>query len=205
VFWRETLKLYLYVDSANMGALQKIVSSFEFLEMERSSKEKHELHRGHVVNMAGASLAHNEIVANLVGNIKFFLRGKLCRIYASDLRVQIPTVDSFTYPDASIVCGQPILLDSELDTITNPTVILEVMSKSTEQYDRGTKFFYYMQIPSLSEYILVDSSKLYIQAARKQNDGSWKFEEITDRNQLLAVKAIEHEISAAEIYENVKF
>ena len=113
--------------------LLKSVSSSEFLTTERSAREKHELHGGHVVAMAGASLVHNEIVANLLGAIKVQLKGKPCRIYPSDLRVSVPTADSFTYPDATIVCGKPEMIDDEFDTLTNPTVIIEVMSATTEQ------------------------------------------------------------------------
>ncbi len=181
------------------------VSPTDYLIIEQAAKDKHELHQGRVVAMAGASLAHNEIVSNVFGVIKSFLKGNSCRIYPSDLRIHIPSSDSFTYPDLSIVCGKPEMLDGQFDTITNPTVILEVMSPSTEQYDRGTKFFYYMQIPSLKEYILISSSNLYIQTASKQTDGSWKFDEITDNNASLSIQTIGNTIGVNEIYENVKF
>ena len=186
-------------------AAQNYISSSEFLLAERSAKEKHELHRGQVVAMAGASLAHNEIVSNLIGNIKAFLKGKNCRIYPSDLRVSVPTSDSFTYPDASIVCGKPEMIDNQFDTLTNPSVLIEVMSPSTEQYDRGTKFFYYMQIPSLKEYVLVSSVNQFAQSATKQADGSWKFKEINGKAGILLLQTIGHQISFDEIYENVKF
>jgi Uma2 family endonuclease len=181
------------------------VSANEFLQAERSAKEKHELHQGHVVAMAGASLAHNEIVANLIGNIKTHLKGRPCRIYPSDLRVAVATTDSFTYPDASIVCGKPKMLDSTFDTLVNPAVLIEVMSTSTEQYDRGTKFFYYMQIPSLKEYILISSTTKFAQTAIRQQDGSWKFEEVTSGDAFLPIQTIEYKISMEEIYENVEF
>lgn len=185
--------------------LRKYVSPGVFLDEERSAKEKHELHNGHVVAMAGASLAHNEIVANVLGNIKTYLKGKSCRIYASDLRIAVPTADSFTYPDATIVCGNPEMLDNQLDTITNPSVIFEMMSPSTEQYDRGAKFFYYMQMPSLKEYILISSTSYFSQTAVKQLDGSWKFLEVTGVESSLPLRTIDHMIPFQEIYENVKF
>lgn len=185
--------------------LRKYVSPSVFLVEERSAKEKNELHNGQVVAIAGASLAHNEIVANVLGNVKNYLKGKSCRIYASDLRIAVPTADSFTYPDATVVCGKPEMLDNQFDTITNPTVIFEMMSPSTEQYDRGAKFFYYMQIPSLKEYILISSTKYFCQTAVKQLDGSWKFEEVTGEDGLLAIRSIEFQLPFKEVYENVTF
>jgi hypothetical protein len=102
------------------------------------ARDKHELHQGHLVTMQGASMKHNTIVANLLGGIVPHLRGKSCRAFPSDLRVYIPTAESFTYPDISIVCDDPDTLDDSYpDTIKNPSVIIEVLSPSTEKYDRG--------------------------------------------------------------------
>ena len=183
----------------------KHISSSDYLELERSSKDKHELFQGKIVAMVGASIQHNEIVSNLIIKIGNFLNGKGCRIYTSDLRVHVPTSDSFTYPDATIICGKPEMVDDKQDTIKNPTVIIEVMSPTTEQYDRGTKFFYYMQIPVLKEYILIDSTKIFAQTITKQADNSWKFEELKNENDQLTFTSIAHQISLKEIYENVVF
>lgn len=180
-------------------------SPVEYLALERVANEKHELLQGKVSAMAGASFAHNEIASNVFGNIKNFLRGKSCRIYPSDLRVHIKSKETFTYPDATIICGKPEMLDDHFDTVTNPSVIIEVMSPSTESKDRGEKFFYYMQIESLREYLLIGSTRMFVQTAKRQADGSWKFEEITDANAYMPINAIEHKISLKEIYDNVEF
>ena len=180
-----------------------LISNEEYLSIERSAQEKHELHEGHIVTMSGASIPHNRIVKNIIGNLWSFLRGKSCEVFPSDLRVHIPTADSFTYPDATIVCGKPDTLDNQLDTITNPTAIIEVMSKSTEQYDRGTKFFYYIQIPSLKEYILISSITCYVQKAKKQSDSSWKFNEISTMQGELSIDCINYSIPLTAIYEGV--
>ena len=124
----------------------------EYLEMERASQEKHELHHGSVITLTGASLKHNQRVRNLIVSIGYYLKGKSCSVLPSDLRTKVLTKDSFTYPDVTIVCGEPELMDDHLDTLLNPSVIIEVLSPSTEEYDKGFKFFYYMQIPSLREY-----------------------------------------------------
>src|SRR5687768_17468528 len=124
-------------------------SAEEYLEMERASQEKHELHHGVIINMAGASLNHNRIVGNLIISIGSYLKGKSCSVFPGDLRTKILTKDSFTYPDITIVCGEPELMDNHFDTLLNPSVIIEVLSPSTEEHDKGFKFLYYMQIPSL--------------------------------------------------------
>jgi Uma2 family endonuclease len=181
------------------------VSANDYLKVERSATEKHELHNGQVVAMSGASLPHNHMVSNLFSLIGPFLKSKGCKVFTSDLRVHIPSADSFTYPDLSIVCGKPEMLDDAFDTLTNPSVLIEVMSRSTEKYDRGTKFFYYMQIPSLREYILLDSNSVFIQLATRQADNSWKFEELNDLSSSFTIKTIEKTIALAEVYDNVAF
>jgi len=181
------------------------VSSEEYLVAEKSAKEKHELHQGQMVAMSGASLEHNRIVSSIVVEIGAHLKGKSCEIFGSDLRVQIPTAESFTYPDTTIVCDEPEMLDKTFDTLKNPSVIIEVLSPSTEQYDRGNKFFYYIQIASLKEYIMISSTTYYVQTARKQDDGSWKFEEITDLNSALQINTIQFKLDLSVIYERVKF
>lgn len=177
----------------------------EYLEMERASSEKHELHQGTVITMTGASLKHNQIVSNLLGNLHPFLKGKSCQVFSSDLRTKIPATDTFTYPDLSIVCGEPELMDEQFDTILNPSIIIEVLSPSTEKYDKGNKFFYYMQIQSLTEYFMISSMETYIHVARKQNDSSWKFEEIKDVAASLLISTIQYNIPLSDIYYNVKF
>ncbi len=177
----------------------------EYLEMERASHEKHELHHGTVITMTGASLKHNKIVRNLIGNIYPFLKGKSCSVFPSDLRTKVLTKDSFTYPDVTIVCGEPELMDDHFDTLLNPSVIIEVLSPSTEEHDKGFKFFYYMQIPSLKEYIMISSTGINIHISHKQNDSSWKFEEITDPASSLFINTIEQNIPVNDIYDEVKF
>lgn len=144
-------------------------------------------------------------VINYVSVIGPFLKGTKCKAFTSDLRVHILTTDSFTYPDLSIVCGKPEMLDDAFDTLTNPSVLIEVMSRSTEKYDRGTKFFYYMQIPSLKEYVLIDSKSVFVQLASRQADNSWKFEEWKDISASFQIKTIEKSIALSEVYEDVPF
>jgi len=179
----------------------------EYLSFERASpRDKHELHQGRLVTMQGASMHHNRIVRNLLGGIAPHLKGQSCEVFPSDLRVYIPTAESFTYPDVSVICDEPDMInDAYLDTVKNPTVIIEVLSPSTERYDKGNKFFYYMQIAGLKEYIIISSTTLYIQTARKKADGLWQFTEITDKKAVLSIPAIQFRMPVEDVYERVKF
>jgi Uma2 family endonuclease len=177
----------------------------EYLEAERNASGKNELMNGKIITMTGASLKHNRIVSNLIGNIYPFLKGKSCEVFPSDMRVNIPTTNSFTYPDLTIVCGKPELLDDHFDNLLNPAVIIEVLSPSTESYDRGNKFFTYQQIPSLKEYILVDSTSCTVQTIVKKDDGLWQFDTITNLSATLIIQSIGQSIVLGDVYEGVEF
>lgn len=183
----------------------KYLSPDEYLEQERVAESKHEYFKGELVAMAGASLAHNRIVSNVIRKVGNLLEGTGCEILPSDLRISISSEQTFTYPDASIICGEPQMLDDRFDTIKNPMVIFEVVSPSTENNDRGRKFFFYMQIPAFKEYILINSTNIHITAGRKQADGSWKFEEIKDMDSDLLINSIGHNVPLKEIYASVRF
>src|SRR5882757_2124659 len=132
------------------------ISPLEYLSRERAAKDKHEYYEGNVTALAGASLAHNRIVANLLGEIRSHLKDKPCEILPSDIRVAVPSGKAYMYPDATIVCGVPEMEDDKFDTLKNPKVVFEVLSPSTAAHDRGRKFLYYQQIPSFQEYVLID-------------------------------------------------
>jgi Uma2 family endonuclease len=156
--------------------------------------------------MQGASMNHNKIVANLLGGIVPYLKGNRCQVFPGDMRVYIPTAGSFTYPDISILCDEPdVLDDTYLDTIRNPTVIIEVLSPSTENYDRGKKFFIYRQIPALKEYILISTTSCSIRASHKQADGSWKFNDLNGKESILSIPTIQYQCPLAEVYDRVLF
>jgi Uma2 family endonuclease len=134
----------------------------EYLEMERAAIEKSEYYQGEIFTMSGASPRHVVINRNLFGDLAYRSKGKSYRPSGSDMRVHIPENTLFTYPDISIFCGDIIYLDKEEDSALNPTAIIEILSPSTRRYDRGQKFKLYQQIPTLKEYILVDSRAAHI-------------------------------------------
>ena len=183
----------------------KYITPNSYLEAEVKAAEKHEYFDGNVVAMAGAREAHNDIVANFIGELHAFLKGKSCKVFPSDCRVSTPSSNSYMYPDVSIVCNETEKRENEFDTVTNPSVIIEVLSDSTRNKDRGYKFFYYQQIPSLKEYILVDSTSYFVQCVYRQPDDSWKFHTIEDINACIAIRTIGLSLPLSDIYDHVSF
>ena len=178
------------------------ISPEQYLEMERAAEEKHEYYDGYMVAMSGARLKHNQIAVNLYAKIGSYLEGKECQVLPADMRVATPNRDAYIYPDATIVCGEPELEDEQFDTLLNPSVTFEIWSPSTQKNDVGYKLLYYQHIPSLKEYIMIDSAKRFIQIVRKQQDGAWRFEDITDAGAILFIQTISLPISFDEIYRN---
>ncbi len=177
------------------------ISPDEYLAMERATEERNEYYDGLVLAMSGGSMEHNLIDRNLVGILYGFLKDKECQVLPSHMRVSSPDRENYMYPDASIVCGKPELEDDKFDTLTNPSVIFEILSPSTKGMDKQRKFFFYMQIPSLKEYIMIDSVQRYIIIARKQADSSWKFEELNDTAENLFIQRIGFSLPLSELYE----
>lgn len=178
------------------------ISPDEYLFFERSSDEKHEYYDGYVKTMTGARLKHNQIAGNLFAEIGNFLKGKECQVLPSDMRVSTPNRDAYIYPDATIVCGEPELEDDQFDTLVNPTVVFEIWSPSTQKNDVGYKLLYYKNIPSLKEYVMIASAKRFAQAVRKQQDGAWRFEDITGLTAGIFIRAINFSISFDDVYRN---
>ena len=172
----------------------------EYLQMERTAFDKHEYYRGEIFAMAGAGNRHNIIFRNLYGDLAYKTKGKSCRPYGSDLRVHIPENSLYTYPDISFFCGNLNDYLHEEDNFIGPVVIIEILSPSTKRYDRGQKFELYKGIPSLKEYILVDSESIYIEAFRKSNNDSWQSAMYNQLQQSLALLFIEVSVSLYDIY-----
>jgi Uma2 family endonuclease len=182
----------------------KYISAEEYLQMELDSVEKHEFFDGEIVAMAGNTISHNRIVNNLIGELHSFLKGKSCESYPSDFRVVTPLFDAYTYPDVSVVCGKTELKNGCFDTLTNPTVIIEVMSKTTEKNDRGYKYFYYLQIPSLKEYILIDSNSCHAEIIRVGEErNKWEIINIDGADGILHIESIDMKLPMAAIYDRV--
>ena len=184
------------------AARKRMWTPAEYLAAERSSPRKHELFEGELFAMAGASEAHNLIVANVIGEMRSALRQLPCKVYPSDMRVKVPATGLYTYPDASITCDRPAFEDDEADTLLNPQVIFEVLSDSTEDYDRGTKFKNYRTIPSLRDYVLVSQREVLVEHFVRQPDGTWVLREYR-AGARLALLATGCEVDVDELYLKV--
>jgi Uma2 family endonuclease len=155
------------------AAARARLSPEEYLELERSSDQRHEYADGEVFAMAGGSLEHSTIAANILGELRNAVLGRGCRVLTSDMRIKISATGRYVYPDGSVVCGRPELEGDKRDTLLNPTVIVEVLSDSTEAYDRGDKFAQYRTLPSLREFVLASQKEPRIEVFTWQPDGSW--------------------------------
>ncbi|MET0650437.1 MAG: Uma2 family endonuclease [Pyrinomonadaceae bacterium] len=175
----------------------------EYLAIERKAEYKNEYLDGEVFAMTGASRRHNLISVNLSAEIHQQLRGRPCESYASDMRVRIPSRRMYTYPDIVIVCDEPQFEDDYLDTLLNPTVIIEVLSESTERYDRFKKFGFYRTIESLAEYILVAQYEYRIEQYTKQPDGRWMLSEHRSLEDVVELASVQCTLTLREVYEKV--
>jgi len=175
----------------------------EYLAMERAAQYKSEYIDGEIVAMVGASEPHNLIVTNLVGELSVQLRGRLCRVYASDMRVDVRESGLCAYPDVVALCGEPILADDEQDNLRNPGVIIEVLSKSTEAYDRGKKFMKYRRIESLLEYLFIAQDKSHVEHYVRQVNGGWLLSESTTLGDEIYLSSIDCHLKLSVIYDKV--
>lgn len=179
----------------------------EYLRMERDSLEKHEFHEGEILAMAGNSPEHVVIATNLIGELHARLKGKRCRVYESNLRLRAGRSQRYVYPDLSVICGQPQFdpLDTRPETVTNPRILVEILSPTTEAYDRGEKFDRYREIDSLEEYLLVWQHVPRVELFRRQPDGTWAFSAAVGTDSTITLPALGIQLSLTEIYDGVTF
>jgi Uma2 family endonuclease len=176
----------------------------EYLEMENAAAEKHEYYQGEIFDMSGTKFEHNKVTSNLHYRLRQKLSGKPCQPYGSDLRIHIERNTLFTYPDISVICGEPIFLNNDNMNLLNPTIIFEVLSPSTKNYDRGEKFRLYRDIPTLKEYIIIDPEAIIVEAYTINIPGNWELKEYKAINENLQLKSIQTSLEIAEIYEGTK-
>ena len=181
------------------------LTAAEYLVLERAAETKNEYIHGEMHPMTGASRKHNLIATNILASLHFQLRRQPCEVYPSDMRVKVEVTELITYPDISIICGEPCFDDSHKDTLLNPTVLVEVLSPPTAAYDRGDKFENYRQLPSLQEYLLVAQDKMHVEQYCRQPAHTWLFTEFKRASEYFALHSIHCELTLADIYEKVTF
>lgn len=179
----------------------------EYYALEAASNIKHEFVDGYIYAMSGGSPAHNTINSNLHGFLFGALRGKPCRVFTSDMAVKARETGNIFYPDVTVVCGErQFVPDVSIATLTNPTIIFEVLSPSTAPYDRTTKFYNYAQIPSLKQYVLVEQDQPLIHMFHRNDINEWDaMQSVEGIDAQLALPSIEVTLSFADIYEQVTF
>jgi len=179
----------------------------DYLRIESDSAERHEYWDGQIVAMAGGTYGHSLIISNLIGEIRNALKGKPCRVLESSMRIRIPGRTRYFYPDSTIVCGKPEFdpEDPKQHSIINPRVVIEVLSPTTEGFDRGEKFSFNRAIESMQEYVLVSSETASIETFYRQSDGTWLFSAFSGDQAIAKLRAVEIDLPLAEVYTGVEF
>jgi Uma2 family endonuclease len=178
----------------------------EYFALELASEEKYEFWNGEVFCMSGVSLAHSQIESNLVSGLRNQLDAHGCRVFPANLRIKVPAYPPYRYPDLTALCSQPEIEQlGGLDMLLNPALIIEVLSKSTEGFDRGDKFTYYKSIASFSEYLLVAQHRPHISQFVRQENGVWTFREFNDLAEQVRCASVPCVLSLSEIYRDVTF
>ena len=188
------------------GKTEEIKYSIEkYLELEENSEFRNEYLDGEIKLMTGGTPNHNEITGNFYTFLKLALRGKNYKVFMSELRLWIPQYNMYTYPDLLVTNGQPVLQNNRNDTVINPLLIVEVLSKSTKNYDRGDKFDYYRSISEFAEYILVDQYRYNVKQFAKADDGRWWLNEYQNQSDSFSLVTLNCKIRLRDIYEEIEF
>jgi len=186
-------------------AEKRFISPQEYLVIERASEIRHEYYNGEMFAMSGATRAHNLIAGNIFASLREQFAGRDGEVYQSDMRVKVDRKGLSTYPDVVAACESPEFEDNEFDTLINPRVIVEVLSKSTEVYDRGAKFEMYRRVASLQDYVLVSPDRMHVEHFQRQPDGRWILEEFDSPERTLAFETSNCILNVADVYTKVSF
>ena len=183
---------------------ETFISEDEYLCRELEAEYKSEYFNGEIFAMTGATEAHILIVTNLMRELSTKLRRRPCRVYSNDLRVRVSPTGLYTYPDVVAVCGERKFYEKQKDTLLNPTAIFEVLSKSTQDYDRGQKFEHYRTLDSLQEYITIAQDRVHVEHHARQNDNRWLLTEMNALDGLLHLPTLGCEIALTDVYEDIE-
>jgi Uma2 family endonuclease len=188
-----------------MSTLAKhLLSPEEYLEIERQAEDKSEYYNGEMFAMSGVSRRHDRINVQLTILIGQHLRGKRCEAFTAGMRVLATASGLYTYPDLSVACEEPRFADEHLDTLTNPALLVEILSPSTENYDRGKKAKLYRAIPSLQELLFITQDSYEVELYRRQADGTWSLMEAKGQDGAIALTSIGYTLSLGELYEKAR-
>lgn len=181
-----------------------LITPEEYLSRERHAEHKSEYVAGEIFALAGASERHNLIVGNVFAGLHAQLRQRPCKVYASDMRVKVQATDLYTYPDVVALCHEARFDDNQQDTLLNPMLIVEVLSESTERYDRGKKFAHYRKLESLQEYVLIAQDTYHIEHYIRQPDNQWLLSESDNVQDTIHLPSIDCHLAVADVYDKVE-
>ncbi len=184
---------------------RKFYTPEEYLALEESDDYKSEYYNGEIFAMAGGSANHNRIGLNVATMFNLAFENRSCEVFMSDMRLLVEQVDLYTYPDVMLVCGKIEFVPKRVDTLTNPILIVEVLSESTENYDRGKKFEFYRTIPALQHYLLISQDRVYLEHFQKLEDGRWALTEYNEVEKVLRIEALDFKIALSRIYNKVEW
>jgi Uma2 family endonuclease len=182
---------------------QGVVARDEYLEMERRARYKSEYYSGEIFAMTGGSPSHSMICFNLNGEMREAIRNRECFGFESNMKLEIAEANAFVYPDLMVVCGETVLAEGTGDAITNPLLVAEVLSASTESFDRGRKFEYYRMVPSLQEYLLISQEEPKIESYYKEEENRWIYTTAKGLDQALPIQSLGFSLSLKEVYRKV--
>lgn len=177
----------------------------EYLALEEAADYKSEYIDGEIIPLTGKSTNHNQIAGNFSAALNFAFKTQDYEVFMSDVRLWIPAKRIYTYPDVMIIAGEPEYFNDRTDMITNPRVIIEVLSDSTQGYDKQGKFEFYRSIASFEEYLLIDQTKIYVEQYSKTANKRWSFREYDVEDEAIALASVQFEISLVDVYNKVKF
>jgi len=183
---------------------RKFISHKDYLEMEEQTEYKSEYYHGEIFAMTGASVSHNIITSNVITSLNIALRDSDCFVFPGDMKIQIDPARHYAYPDVSVVCGEIEFAENRNDIIANPVVIIEVLSESTRDYDRGSKFKAYRNIGTLRDYILIDQYACHIEHFFKNKSGKWESEEFDNLSDVFALRSVDAKLSLEAVYYRVR-
>ncbi len=187
------------------ASAHEYMTTEQYFALEEQAESKHEYYRGAVYAMTGGTARHNLIVANVIALLHGQLRGTPCRVFPSDLRLKIEQTGLYTYPDISVICGAIYFSDGRQDTVTNPILLIEVLSPSTENYDRGKKFEQYRTIETLQEYIVIAQDRVHVEHYIRQDDHRWLLVDFFAVAQVVQARAINCTLPVDLVYEYISF
>ncbi len=187
-----------------MNSPHRLCTSEEYLTLESDAPARSEYVNGHMYAMAGAETTHELLVANLIAGVHAGMRGRPCRVYGSNLQIKVRASGMYTYPDVSAMCGRPEFEPTRPQTLVNPSVVVEVLSPSTEAYDRGAKFAHYQLMPTLAEYVMVAQDHMRIERYLRSG-ASWQFDQCTRPDEMVSLPSIAGVLRVGDVYAGVEF